>query len=294
MAKKKLGEILIENKLISAETLNQALHKQGIKHRPLGQILEEMDVILEEDIAQGLSTQFNIPYLKHFARYDVENDALETIDAGLALAKQIFPLKIDNKTLYLAMANPLDMALQSELVFRLGMRISTFVATPEEIKLAIKKHYKTLQNQQSSNVQSILHIDANNSVLSAVQRMLDQHGIRGCQAHDGTEGLRLAVELRPQLIVTDIALPKLDGKTLFHALQEQQETAHIPVIALSSNPSTKEECELLEMGFYDFMAKPLEKDRFLARVKRGLQHAYLVLPVFIHGLFSYAGAINSC
>lgn len=272
MAKKKIGEIFLDNKLITEHDLEEALEHQKESHLPLGKILEEMDVILEEDVAAGLATQFNIPLLKNIIRYKISAEALETMDAGYALAKLVFPLKVDENTLCLAMVNPLDVNLLSELSFRLEMRLSTFISTPTEIKAAIRKHYNLGLDPDTGEKQpTVLHIDAHEIVLRAGEQLLQQHGIKTIKANDGMEGLRIAIELQPDIIVTDIALPRMNGRLLFKRLQEQAETKSIPVIALASELSSKTEYELLETGFFDCIAKPFDKYRYLARVKRALQ-----------------------
>lgn len=272
MAEKKLGEILIENDVISQVTLDQALRKQKYSHKPIGQILAEMDMILEEDIAQGLSTQFKIPYLKKFSHYDIPQEVLDKIAAGCALSKQVFPLKIEHKTLILAMANPLDINLQQELSFQLAMRITPVIATPEEIKTAIEKHYLSpLAAESGRQGQVVLHIDSHEPTLTTAEKVLHKEGFTVHKASDGSEGLKLAALLQPQVIITEVRLPKLDSKALLKALEENRNTADIPVIVLTARASAEDEYRLLEMGFFDVLAKPLEPTRLVARVKRAVR-----------------------
>ena len=268
-----MGEILIENKVISQKELDQALLRQKGTNKPLGQILEDMDVILEEDIAKALSTQFGFPYVKKFSRHQFPQNVLEKVDAELALAHLVFPLKLDKKTLYLAMANPLDMALQSDLSFKLAMRISPCVATPEEIKAAIKKHYLTdIPTRHEERICNLLLVDNQEIVLNAAEAALKKEGYAIFKARNGAEGLKIATQLQPQLIITDIVMPRMDGIEMFKALRANNYIANTPVIALSAKSAAEEEYKLLEMGFFDFIAKPINPTRLLARVRRALRH----------------------
>jgi CheY-like chemotaxis protein len=274
MARKKMGEILIDNEVISQDELNQALIRQKGTNKPIGKILEDMDVILEEDIAKALSTQFGFPHVKRFARHRFPQRVLDKIDAETALAHLIFPLKIDNKTLYLAMSNPLDMALQNDLSFKLAMRISPCVATPEEIKAAVKKHYlsgEELIVDEKEQVKNILLVDNQEINLTAAEEALKNEGYSIYKARNGAEGLKIAVQLRPNLIVTSIAMPRMDGIEMFKSLQKNGEIDNIPVIAVSAKVSAEEEAELLDMGFFDFIPKPIHPIRLIARVKRALR-----------------------
>ncbi|SEA53312.1 Type II secretion system (T2SS), protein E, N-terminal domain [Desulfuromusa kysingii] len=276
MARKKMGEILLEGDVISQDQLEQALLRQKGSRKPLGKILEDMQVILEEDIAKALSTQFNFPYVKNFTRHRFSQQVLDKIDTETALTHLVFPLKVEKKTLYLAMSNPLDMSLQSDLAFKLAMRISPCVATPDEIKSAIKKHYLTevpaTQNDTSVN---ILLVDSQEIVLHAAEAALKREGFTIFTAPNGAEGLKIASQLHPHLIITDVVMPRMNGIEMFKALQANGEIDDIPVIALSAKTAAEDEYKLLEMGFFDFIAKPVNPIRLLARVKRalrGLEH----------------------
>lgn len=272
MARKKMGEILIEKEIISQKDLDQALLRQKENHKPLGKILEDMDIVLEEDIAKALSAQFGFPYVRKFARYRFPAEVLENLSAETALAHLVFPLKIEKKTLYLAMANPLDMALQSDLSFKLAVRISPCVATPGELKAAIKKHYLTeIPIEREERTANILLVDNQEIVLSAAESALKKEGFAIYKARNGAEGLKVATQLQPDLIITDIPMPRMDGMEMFKALQTNDDIANVPIIALSAKTSAEDEYKLLEMGFFDFIAKPINPIRLLARAKRALK-----------------------
>ncbi len=273
MVRKKMGEILIDNEVISKDDLDKALLTQKENNKPIGKILEEMDIVLEEDIAKALATQFGFPHVKRFSRHNFSKKVIANIDADTALANLIFPLKIEDKTLYLAMSNPLDMSLQSDLSFKLGLRISPCVATPEEIKKAIKKHYlKDIEIPEKDKCWTILLVDSQEIALSATEATLTKSGYLVYKAKNGAEGIRIATQIKPNVIITDIAMPRMDGIELFKALKANRETEDIPVIALSAKTSPQDEYDLLEIGFFDFIAKPINPTRLLARVKRASKH----------------------
>ncbi len=272
MPRKKMGEILIENKVISEQDLNKALLRQKGTKQPIGQILEDMDVILEEDIAQALSTQFGFTYVKKFAQYKFPVEVLNKVEADFALSHMIFPLKIDKKTLYLAMSNPLDMALQNDLSFKLGMRISPCVATSAEIKAAIKKHYlKEIKEHAGEQAVNILLVDNQDIVLNAAEAALKKEGYLVYKAKNGAEGLSIASQLLPDLIITEIAMPRMDGVQLYKSMRANQDLGRIPVIALAARAGAEDEARLLDMGFDDFIAKPINPIRLLARTRKALR-----------------------
>lgn len=272
MAHKKMGEILVEMAVITQETLDQALALQKSAKKRIGQILEDMDVVLEEDIATALSKQFSFPQVKGISRYRFPQDVLELIDAELALSKFVFPLKVDGKTLHLAMSNPLDIDLQTNLSFKINLRIAPCVTTSTEIKEAVKKHYlHDLEADEDERQWSILLADHQPLALSAIEAALKKEGFTIHKATNGAEALKLALQYRPQLILTDMGMPRMDGAELFQRLQTNQGLTDIPVIALSSKATPEEEYRILELGFHDFIAKPVNPLRLVARVKRAMR-----------------------
>ena len=89
--------------------------------------------------------------------------------------------------------------------------------------------------------QSILLIDDSKFLRRANELALIKAGYTVCSASDGEEGLRMAREKRPDLVVLDMMLPKLSGPQLLDALKKDSSTQHIPVIVLSSLPQANAE-----------------------------------------------------
>src|SRR4051794_10488877 len=88
---------------------------------------------------------------------------------------------------------------------------------------------------------SILLVDDSKFLRRANEIALIRAGYGVCSASDGEEGLRVAREKLPDLIVLDMMLPKLSGPQLLEALKKDATTQHIPVMVLSSLPKTNEE-----------------------------------------------------
>jgi DNA-binding response OmpR family regulator len=100
---------------------------------------------------------------------------------------------------------------------------------------------------------------------------LSKEGYHVLIAHDGVDGLKLAEKERPQVIVTDSVLPRMDGYALFSALKANPMTSAIPVIMLTSKASVEDEQKALETGFIDFIPKPVQPQRIVSRVRRVLE-----------------------
>ncbi len=82
-------------------------------------------------------------------------------------------------------------------------------------------------------------------------------------AENGFEGFNRAQELLPDLVVTDIMMPVMDGVRLFNDLRRQEKTAAIPVIAMTSFLRRITRKSLLAMGFNGVIAKPIDRQKLL-------------------------------
>ncbi|MBW4438285.1 MAG: response regulator transcription factor [Pleurocapsa minor GSE-CHR-MK-17-07R] len=92
-------------------------------------------------------------------------------------------------------------------------------------------------------------------------------------AFDGEAGLEKIREERPDLIVLDIMLPKLDGLSLCRIVRRDTATAHIPIIMLTARGTEVDKIVGLESGADDYVVKPLALGEFLARVRAVMRRA---------------------
>ncbi|MCM2264233.1 MAG: response regulator [Desulfuromonadales bacterium] len=275
--RKRFGEILVDAKVLNEDTLTRALERQRGTGRRLGQVLEDMGVVTEKDIAAALARQFGFKTVANIARATFPPEVLALVGAEAAMSKLIFPLKQEASSLYLAMVNPLDMEVLDNLSFKSGLRIIPCVTTPTEIQAAVNQHYYkkvTSQAQEPDVWWTILVVDDQELVRSAVLAALKREGFNLLEAENGADGVKVTVQQKPHLIVSDTVMPRMDGYEMFRALKGNLQTRHIPIIALSSKASAEEEAKLLEMGYYDFIAKPINPIRLVARVKHALKLIY--------------------
>ncbi len=102
----------------------------------------------------------------------------------------------------------------------------------------------------------ILLIDDSRLLRTANERTLIKAGYQVITASDGEEGLRLALESLPDLVVLDMMLPKLSGPEVLRALRQNSSTASVPVMVLSSLPEANRE-KLLDEGATVYFEKNL-------------------------------------
>jgi len=271
MSKRKLfGEILVDAGILSEKTLQKALSKQRGSGRHLGQILEEHGIVTERDISIVLARQFGLQTVKDISRHQFPNEILALVSGDEALRKLIFPLKIEGRKLHLAMVNPLDMQTIDDIGFRTGLSVTPCVTVRSEITDAVHRHFLGEEPRELKDWWTVLVVDDQELVRSAMAAALERDGYCVLQANNGAEGLKLATTQLPHLIVSDTVMPHRSGDEMFRGLQNNPRTRKIPVIALSSKGAVEEEARILDLGYFDFIAKPINALRLQARVRRAL------------------------
>ncbi len=104
------------------------------------------------------------------------------------------------------------------------------------------------------------------------------------EAADGAAGLARAIELVPDLVITDVGMPGMDGKELARRLRADERTSHVPIVMLTGRVSDDARVEGLESGVDDYLGKP-----FSARVLRSRVHSLLELRRLLRA--RYAGEL---
>jgi len=120
----------------------------------------------------------------------------------------------------------------------------------------------------------ILIVDDYPANVKLLERNLQAAGYETLTATDGEEALRKVETERPDLILLDIMLPKIDGYEVCHRLRADETTAVIPIIMITALKETEDRIRGLEAGADDFISKPFDRGELLARVKSLLQIKY--------------------
>jgi two-component system cell cycle response regulator DivK len=103
----------------------------------------------------------------------------------------------------------------------------------------------------------------------AIFRLILEHsGYSVISAFDGEEGVRLARERRPDLILMDISIPKVDGYEATRLLKADSSTAGIPIVALTAHALAQDRKNAAEAGCDAYLAKPVEPRRVVEEVIR--------------------------
>jgi DNA-binding response OmpR family regulator len=113
---------------------------------------------------------------------------------------------------------------------------------------------------------TVLVIDDNSVICTLVRAHLEpEYRVR--EAHDGAEGYALARSLLPDLVITDVMMPELDGFELCRKIKEDPDIDHVPVVFLTARADIEDKVEGLDVGADAYLTKPFEPEELIARTE---------------------------
>jgi PleD family two-component response regulator len=121
--------------------------------------------------------------------------------------------------------------------------------------------------ERVGNKERILIVEDNRTITSVVKYFLELEGFEVLLAEDGLLGLKAAKRERPNVIVTDVNMPSMDGIAMVKALRADPLTRDVAILKLTSEDSLDSETRALSAGADDYILKPVEPRRLAARVK---------------------------
>jgi len=116
----------------------------------------------------------------------------------------------------------------------------------------------------------VLIVDDSPTELHVMQKALERSGFRTAIAADGAEGIRLAREIRPDLIFMDIVMPGMNGYQATRTLANDPQTRSIPVIMVTSKGQETDKIWGLRQGAVDYMVKPVSPNQLVAKAQATL------------------------
>ena len=116
----------------------------------------------------------------------------------------------------------------------------------------------------------ILVVDDEEDLVTVLKTRLSNAGYEVLENYDGRSALATAEKARPDLILLDVILPDINGMELKNRLNNNEATAHIPVIFLTAMGEVESKLEGLRLGADDYITKPFNSEELLARIRAAL------------------------
>jgi two-component system, cell cycle response regulator DivK len=115
---------------------------------------------------------------------------------------------------------------------------------------------------------TVLIVEDNEKNMKLARDVLQAKGYKTLEAATGEDGVKLARERAPDLVLMDIQLPGINGIEAFRQIRADPKTAKIPVVAVTASVTPTDRSQITAAGFDAFVSKPINLKEFLETVKR--------------------------
>ncbi|WP_200979204.1 two-component regulator propeller domain-containing protein [Echinicola sp. 20G] len=173
---------------------------------------------------------------------------------------------------------------QVQLESELGKGSNFIISLPLEELSPIEEPLMDHEEEEQLSVEltemkTILLVEDNEDFLLYLKSCLSEE-YKVITALNGEEGLEVALEHIPDLVISDVMMPKMNGLALCHTLKKDRRTSHIPVILLTAKTSEEHQLEGLDSGANHYVTKPFKIELLLLRIRNLLEERSLLQERF--------------
>lgn len=129
--------------------------------------------------------------------------------------------------------------------------------------------------EKDKDKKTILVVDDEESIMELLVFNLQKEGYNTLQAYDGVTAVEMAINEKPDLILLDVMIPKLDGISVCKKIRYALNISNIPILMISAKDTESDKIVGLEMGADDYITKPFQIREVMARIKANLRKAEL-------------------
>ncbi len=269
-----IGEILVSNSVITQETLNQALMGYNEKRKRFENVLiVDPSTTIAKIIKTMLSKYaYSTFHAKNGAEaiklsIEVKPDILITSEIlkdmnGFELCSRLLESKIP-VSIHKVMLSGNDSMGQLEKAFEAG--IGHFLRKPVKENELINMIYQIeKESTDATREEKVLVVDDSKGARMVISKEMLSNGFKVLMAKNGEEALKMAKELKPDIITMDVEMPVMNGFEACRKLKDDPVTREIPVVMISSYDSSEAKGHGFEAGAVEFFIKPFKSGR-LAR-----------------------------
>jgi CheY-like chemotaxis protein len=164
-----------------------------------------------------------------------------------------------------------EIAFESKLgagsFFYIDLKLSKEILTPSPLKKSsLESDVSVATKTRKKQVLYFKDIPANYELVRQI--MSSRPEIELLWANNGFDGIDMARELKPDLILMDIHMPQMDGLTAFKKIKAIEEISHISIIGLTASAMETEVKIAMDIGFTDYITKPIHVETFLDTIDK--------------------------
>jgi type IV pilus assembly protein PilB len=184
----RIGDLLLKEKRITQEQLQQALNYQKANGGKLGYNLVKLGLVKDEDITSLLSKQYGVPSI-NLTQFEIDSAVIKLIPADTAQKYQIVPLSRAGATLTIAMTDPTNVFAMDDIKFMTGYNVEPVVASETAVTEAIQRYYP----QGAKGATAAMPVLSGPSALEMASKGLEE---LQASLEDGVAGVEVLEELQ--------------------------------------------------------------------------------------------------
>ncbi len=257
--------------------INISIGSVDENEKNLQEIQEKSVMISIKDNGIGIPSERMSMIFNRFYQIDSsETRNYNGTGIGLAIAKELVELhngKISVKSsegigsefiIELPVSENIEEKVSSQIILSKSNSLEPAI---EEISENISLNDIQIENNSAVSKQIILIVEDNEDVRNYIKEQLIEN-YRIIEAENGIEGMEKAEAYIPDLIISDVMMPKLDGYQFCKQIRQSEKTSHIPIIMLTAKASFDEKIEGLETGVDAFLTKPFNSKELQVRISK--------------------------
>lgn len=201
---------------------------------------------------------------KLFQRYYQDNKSADGVGIGLSLVKELTVLCHGNIVAHTLNKDDIQFTVILPIA-RSFFDISEITKDTNNIFKPNKEENSSDKNPKHENHPLMLIVEDDEDIRIFLNSIF-RDGYNIIEAENGEKGIKTALKIIPDIIISDVMMPKTNGITLCNTLKEDQRTSHIPIILLTAKSGTTNEIEGLKTGADDYIEKPFNTEKLKIKV----------------------------
>ncbi|MCP4254054.1 MAG: response regulator [Candidatus Scalindua sp.] len=271
-----IGKILVNNGVITQETLNKALMGYNEKRNKFENILvvdpsTTIAMIIKSILSKYAYSTFHAKSGAEAIKLslEVKPDILITSEIlkdmnGFELCTRLLDSKKKYTSMHMVMLSSNDSMDKLENAFEAG--IGHFLRKPVKENELINMIYQIEKDSTEAREEKVLVVDDSKGARMVISKEMLSNGFKVIMAENGKEALKMAQELKPDIITMDVEMPVMNGFEACRELKNDPVTREIPVVMISSNDSAKTKGHGFEAGAVEFFVKPFKSGKLAGHI----------------------------
>ena len=214
---------------------------------------------MTESVGHSVNAIFDLSKTKHLP------------DGAMLYWRKMLRVLPDNQRQLLFLSPSRSIQTAIELFLNINKRYADIVKIADT-----PQHAQSLLEAIESNRQTILVVEDEELIRSDIMELLNLEGFDVIEAADGLSGFMLAQRHKPNLILTDIAMPHMDGFQMVEALRNHNDTQHVPVVMLTAKTERNMMRHGMELGADDYITKPFATQELTGAIRSRLDRVQAI------------------